>query len=40
MVMEFTALEEQLSGIEKYMMRFLEAENAEETARQLLQAEV
>ena len=37
---KFSVLEEQLSGIERYVMRFLEAENSEIAALQLRQAEV
>lgn len=37
---EFARLEEQLSGVERYAMKFLEAENAEFAAQQLRVAEV
>ena len=37
---EFSQLEEQLSGVELYIMRYIEAENAEFTAEQLRIAEV
>ena len=37
---EFSQLEEQLSGVELYIMRFIETENAEFTAEQLRIAEV
>ncbi len=39
-LLEFNALEDQLSGIEKYMIKFLETENAEITALQLKQTDV
>ena len=38
--MEFARIEDQLSGVERYAMRFLEAENAEFAAEQLRIAEV
>ena len=37
---EFAVIEEQLNGIEKYAMYFLEEENAEYAAEQLRLAEV
>ena len=37
---EFAAIEHQLSGIERYAMRYLEEENAEIAAEQLKLAEV
>ena len=38
--MEFARIEDQLNGVERYAMRFLEAENAEFAAEQLRIAEV
>ncbi len=40
MLKEFAHLEEQLNGVERYAMKFLEAENAEFAAQQLRIAEV
>ena len=37
---EFARIEEQLNGVERYAMNFLEAENAEFAAEQLRIAEV
>jgi hypothetical protein len=37
---EMTAFEEQLSSIEQYVMRFIEAECAEQSEQQLQEAEV
>ena len=39
-MLEFAQIEEQLSGVERYAMRILEAESAEFTAQRLRQAEV
>ena len=39
-VQEFSQLEDQLSGVERYAMKFLEAENAEKADERLRQAEV
>ena len=39
-VQELSQLEEQLSGVERYAMKFLEAENAEIADERLRQAEV
>ena len=39
-LLEFNALEDQLSGIEKYMIKYLETENAEMAALQLKQTDV
>lgn len=39
-VTEFAAIEQQLSGIERYAMRYLEEENADIAAEQLKLAEV
>ena len=39
-VQEFAQLEEQLSGVERYAMKFLEVENADVAAERLRQAEV
>lgn len=40
MLLEFASLEEQLSGVERYAMKFIETENADIAEQQLRQAEV
>lgn len=37
---EFAVLEEQLNGVERYAMKYIEAESFEKTEQQLREAEV